>query len=77
MFSRLLPMQQTAQRALVKCLGVVLAQAAFAAKVGFLEAGQAIINGPVDAINALIELSNQFLGTDFLNSRLTLTGRMK
>lgn len=46
-------------------LGVVLAQAAFAAKVGFLEAGQAIINGPVDAINALIELSNQFLGTDF------------
>lgn len=46
-------------------LGVVLAQAAFAAKVGFLEAGQAIINGPVDAMNALIELSNQFLGTDF------------
>ena len=52
-------MQQTAQRT-GEVLGVVLAQAAFAAKVGFLEAGQAIINGPVDAINALIELSNQF-----------------
>ena len=45
-------------------LGVVLAQAAFAAKIRFLEAGQAIINA-INAVNALIELSNQFLGTDF------------
>ena len=45
--------------------GTAVAQAIFALKTGFLEAGQAVINGPVTAINSLIELSNRFLGTDF------------
>ena len=45
--------------------GTATAQAIFALKNGVLEAGQAVINGPVTAINSLIELSNRFLGTDF------------